>query len=98
MTDPDEPFTQSPADITSERLRGEKAVRHGQRTSHNHGQNWIVLKGHPCQAVRYRGREQLLNGSPERADVHRSVQPEQRLFEYWIDHRFALHANPQGFP
>ena len=96
MTDPDESVTWAPGNIILERLRGEKTVRHGSCPSHDHGQNWILLKRDPDQAVWYRGGEQLVGGSPERTDVHRFVQPEQRLFDYWIDHRFALHATSQG--
>jgi len=96
MTDPDESVTWAPGNIILERLRGEKTVRHGSCPSHDYGQNWILLKRDPDQAVWYRGGEQLVDGSPERTDVHRSVQAEQRLFDYWIDHRLALHANPGG--
>jgi len=26
------------------------------------------------------------------------VEAKQRPFEYWVDHRFALHSNPWGSP
>jgi hypothetical protein len=35
-----------------------------------------------------------LNGFPERSDIHRTVQSEQRPFEGWIDHRYWF---PPGF-
>ena len=69
------------ADMTLERLHGEKPIRHGQCPSRNHWQNWIGLKHEAYQAIWDRGREQLLDGFPKRTDVHGCVQAEQRLFQ-----------------
>src|SRR6476660_10267317 len=83
-------------DITLERLRSEKPMRHVQCPSRNHWQTWIGLKHEADQAIWNRGGEQLLDGFPERIHVHRCVQAEQSLFQRRIDHRLALHANPGG--
>jgi hypothetical protein len=51
-----------------------------------------VLKRQPDQVVWYRGGKQLLGGFPERIDIRRSVQAEQRPFDHGIDHQFAHHV------
>jgi hypothetical protein len=48
------------------------------------------LKHQADHAIRYCRGKQLLSGSPKRANVHRAVQPEQRLFQCRIDYRLAL--------
>jgi hypothetical protein len=81
VANPHEPLPWSRGDITLERLRGEKTIRHGSCPSHNHGQDWIGLKHQAYQAIWDRGGEQLLDGFPERTNVHGGVQAEQSLFE-----------------
>ena len=75
------------SDIILERLRGEKPITHGQCPSRDHWQNRIGLKHEADQAIWNRGGEQLLDGFPERTDVHGRVQAEQSLFQCRIDHR-----------
>ena len=94
VDNPHKPVTRSPCDITLDRRGVEKTVRHGQCPPRDHWQNWIVLKRHPHQAIWDRGGEQPLDGFPKRIDVHCSMQAKQRPFEYRIDHRLALRANP----
>ncbi len=80
-----------PGGVTLERLCREKPV---ETWVNVHlaiiGQNWIGLKHEADHAIRYCRGEQLLSGSPKRIDVHRAVQPEQRLFQCRIDYRLAL--------
>src|SRR5436190_1213691 len=93
-----EPSTRFLCDVTLERLGGEKAIGQRQGPSHNPGRNWIVVKRKPDQADWHRGGEQLLGSLPERIDVERSMQPEQRSFKDRIDHRFAPHSNHWRLP
>ena len=80
--------------MTPERFRGEEAVRQRPGFSNDHGQNRIVLECHPDQVVRYRGGKQPTGGYPERIDIRRPVEAEQRPFDGRIDDRVALHIRP----
>lgn len=71
--------------MTPERFRGEEAVRQRPSFSHDHGQNRIVLKSRPDQVVRDRGGKQSPGGFPERINIGRPVQTEQRPLDYGID-------------
>ena len=77
--------------MTSERFRSEEAVREWPGFSRDHRQNGIVLKCYPDQVVRYRCGKQPPGSFPERIDIRRPMQAEQRSLDYGIDDRFALH-------
>src|SRR5438477_2781839 len=80
--------------MTPERFLGEEAVRRRPGFSHDHGQNRIVLECHPDQVVRDRGGKQPPGGFPERINIRRLVEAEQRPLDYGIDDWFALHIQP----
>jgi len=46
--------------------------------------------------VRDRGGKQPPSGLPERIDICRPVEAEQRPLDYGIDDCFALHIQPSG--
>jgi len=79
-----------PGGVTLERFYREELARHGSRPSCDSGQNRTWLKHQADHAIRYCRGKQLLSGSPKRVNVHRAVQPEQRLFQCRIDYRLAL--------
>ena len=82
--------------MTPERFLGEEAVRQQPGFSRDHGQNRIVLECHPDQVVRDRGGKQPPGGFPERINIRRLVEAEQRPLDYGIDDWFALHIQPPG--
>jgi hypothetical protein len=82
--------------MTPERFRGEEAVRQRPGFSHDHGQNRMVLECQPDEVVRDGGRKQPPRGFPERIDISRPVEAEQRPLDYGIDDGFALHIQPSG--
>jgi len=55
-----------------------------------------VLECHPDEVVWDRGGKQPSGGFPERVDIRRPVEAEQRPLDYGIDDWFALHIQPSG--
>src|SRR5205823_8312467 len=90
----DEPFARSASDMAPERFCGEEAVRRRPGFSYDHRQKRIVLECHPDEVVRDRGGKQPPSGLPERIDICRPVEAEQRPLDYGIDDWFALHIQP----
>ena len=86
-------FARWPGRVRLQRFRRKKIVRHGPGPSCDHRRERVVLKREADHAIEYRGGEQLLNGSPERTDVHGAVQTEQRLFQFRIDYRVVFFSS-----
>jgi hypothetical protein len=82
--------------MTPERFLCEEAARQRPGFSGDHRQNRILLECHPDQVVRDRGGKQPPGGFPERIDIRRPVEAEQRPLDYGIDDWFALHIQPLG--
>ena len=94
----DESFARPASNKSPEWLDGEEAVRQWPGFSHNRGQNRIVLKRHPDQLVRNCSGKQSAGGLPERIDICRPVEAEQRPLDFGINDSFALHIQPANAP
>jgi len=84
--------------MTPQRFLGEETVRQRPCSSRDCGQNRIVLECHLDQLVRDGGGKQSPGGFPERIDICRPVEAEQRPLDYGIDDWFALHIQPPRPP
>ena len=93
VSNPHELLARSSDDVTLERFRSEKALGHRLCPSRDQRQDWIVLQSEADHAIWHRGGKQLLDGFPERTNVHGPVQTEQRLLKRRVDHRLPLTAS-----
>src|SRR5258708_6733880 len=93
VANPHELFARSSGDVILERFRSEKALRHRLCPSRDQRQNRIVLQAEADHPIGHRRGDQLLNGFPERTNVHGTVQTEQRLLQRRVDHRLPLAAS-----
>jgi hypothetical protein len=96
VANPHELWARSSDDVTLESFRSEKALGHRLCPSRYQRQDWIVLQSEADHAIWHCGGEQLLNGFPERTDVHGTVQTEQRSFQCRIDHRLRITSGPES--
>jgi hypothetical protein len=65
-----------PGKITFERFYREEILGHWSCPSGDYRQGWITAKREARHTARYGDREHLLDSSPKRVYVHRSVQLE----------------------